>query len=111
MKNFSDKSNQNRNEFVRNFRMNKGICVENLDLKDFNYIKNIMNVKNNLFYCKKAAVFNSSNLAQTSMSYAERCFLMVAKTNSFLELDFSFVKKFFNLPNFILLQSWKYFMQ
>ena len=68
--------------------MNKVICVENLDLKDFNYIKNIMNVKNNLSYCKIAAVFNLSNLAQTSMSNAGCCFLMVAETNSFLELDF-----------------------
>ena len=75
--------------------MNKVICSKILDLKDFNEIESIMNVKNNLLFNKIAAIYNLSNLAISSMSYAERCFLMIVKTNNFLQLDFVHVKKIF----------------
>ena len=71
--------------------MNKVICSKILDLSDFNEMKRIINVKNNFLYYTVAAIFNLSNLAKTSMSYVERCFLMVAETNTFLQLDFALV--------------------
>ena len=57
------------------------------------YIKNNIELKNILLHYTIAYIFNLSNLAKISMSYAERCFLMVVETNNFLELDFSLVKK------------------
>ena len=72
--------------------MKKVIYVKNSYLKHFNDIKSEMNVKNNSLYYTVASIFNFSNLAKTSMSYAERCFLMVVETNNFLELDFTLVK-------------------
>ena len=56
-------------------------------------MKNKMTSRNNLLYHKIAEIFKLSGLIQTSMSYADRCFLMVAKTKNFLELDFALVKK------------------
>ena len=52
-----------------------------------------MTVRNNLLYHQITDIFNLSGLLQTSMTYTKRCFLMVAETNSFLQLDFAFVKK------------------
>ena len=52
-----------------------------------------MTVRNNLLYYKIADIFQLSTLIKTSMFYAESCFLMVAETDNFLELDFALVKK------------------
>ena len=52
-----------------------------------------MTVRNNLLYHQVNDIFNLSNVFQESMTYTERCFLIVAETNSFLQLDFALVKE------------------
>ena len=89
--------------------MNKVICSKILDLSDFNEMKRIINVKNNFLYYTVAAIFNLSNLAKTSMSYVERCFLMVAETNNFLQLDFALVKKILQSSNLHITSEFEVF--
>ena len=75
------------------------------------FMQNKMTVRNNLLYYKLADIFKLSDLIQTSMSYAERCFLMVAETNNFLELDFSFVKKILQSSKLHITSELKYLKQ
>ena len=72
-------------------------------------MKSIMNVKNNFLYYTVAAIFNLSNLAKTSMSYVERCFLMVAETNNFLQVDFALVKKILQSSNLHITSEFEVF--
>ena len=58
-----------------------------------NLMQSKMTVRNNLLYHQITDIFNLSDLLQTSMAYTERCFLIVAETNSFLQLDFALVKE------------------
>ena len=58
-----------------------------------NQIKDNLNITTAILYYKLAYVYNLQNLNETTMMYIERCFSVVAETRSFLELDFSLVKK------------------
>ena len=70
----------------RNKQQKRNVC---------NYMQSKTTARNNLLNYKIAYIFNLSSLFQTSMTYAERCFVMVAETENFLGLDFSLVKKIF----------------
>ena len=67
-----------------NKRQKKYIC---------NLMQSKMTVRNSLLYHQITDIFNLSDLLQTSMAYTERCFLIVAENNNFLQLDFALVKK------------------
>ena len=56
-------------------------------------IKNKLNVKNSALYFQVMAVFNNQNATKFILSYIERWFTMVCKTNNFLEYDFAFLSK------------------
>ena len=48
---------------------------------------------------KLAHLFNLENISEVTFSYIERCFTMVVKTSSFLELNYLFVKKILSSVN------------
>ena len=54
-------------------------------------IKNKLNIKNGVALYQVAKLFNIPDLYKAMFSYIERCFTMVAETNSFLELDYNII--------------------
>ena len=83
---------QEDNDFIQNLKMNKILIEEKSKISLCNYIDDKINVNNVILYSKLADVFNSSNIAQLTLRYMERCFTIVAETKNFLELDFVLVK-------------------
>ena len=62
----------------------------------YGYIKHTVNSKNVATYYKLAKVYFLPHLAKSTFRHIERFFTSVAKTQNFLELNFSFVKKIFS---------------
>ena len=61
--------------------------------KNFNEIKNKINVKNVATFYQVAKKFNFAELAKTTLCYIERCFAIACETKNFLQLDFTTVAK------------------
>ena len=58
-----------------------------------------INVENVATFYYVSSIFNISSLVKECLCYIERCFTMVAKTSSFLELDFLSIAKIVSSSN------------
>ena len=56
-------------------------------------VKDKVNFENAATYHQLAKKFCLSKIADETFCYIERCFTSVAKSNSFLELDYFYVKR------------------
>ena len=89
---FSANLPKEENEIQLSLQTSNVFLNERLKINICNFMHNKMAVRNNLLYLQIADIFNLSFLLQASMTYTERCFLMVAETNNFSHLDFALVK-------------------
>ena len=66
--------------------------LEDLENNDFKELRKKINVKNVATYHQTGKLFNSTELAELTLCYIERCFTTVCETKNFLELDFNLIE-------------------
>ena len=80
-------------KFVQSMKTNVMLLNEVEENEVFEFMENKVNANNAAtFYCI-SKLFNHSNLSKLSLCFIERCFLTVAESNNFLELDFMLARK------------------
>ena len=84
---------QNNNHLALIYSKNKALLKDGVIFEKSNFFDNKVSVKNVTLLYTLAKVFNLSRLAETTLSYIQRCFSMVVETQSFLELNFELVAK------------------
>ena len=63
----------------------------NVKTKISKYMKEKINVENMLIFYQLSKIFDLPSIGKTAFNYIERCFTIVADTDSFLQLDFNVV--------------------
>ena len=66
---------------------------EDLENKPSKQLMKMINTQNVTFYLKLASIFNLARIARALLSYIERCFTMVVKSKTFLQIDYDLVKR------------------
>ena len=83
---------QEDSDFIQSLSFSKVYFDETLEGNMCKQLKDKLSVVNVSLYYKLSKLFNLSTLKDVFFRYMERCFLMVAETRNFLELDFPLVK-------------------
>ena len=81
---------QENNELVLNVKLNKLMLKNDININKF--ILDKINVENATTFYKLAKLYKIS-IVKLSLSYIDRCFTMVVKSQNFLELDYKTVTK------------------
>ena len=71
--------------------LDKGVKNEKIK-----HIDDKVTIRNISIFYNLANLYNFSSLAETTLNYIQRCYTMVVKTQSFLELSFKQVAKIFS---------------
>ena len=74
-------------------KMNKKNLSQTFEIKISEFVINKVNVQNVAAYFCIANVFHLTKLAEFTLGYIERCFLMTSETTGFLQLDHAHVSK------------------
>ena len=74
-------------------KLNELVLNEDKNLKISNFIEDKVTKDNVLIFYSLAKLYRLASISESFLNYIERCFPMVAETNSFLHLDFSLVAK------------------
>ena len=83
---------QEDSDFIQSLSFSKVYFDETLEGNMCKQLKDKLSVVNVSLYYKLSKLFNLSTLKDVFFRYMERCFLMVAETRNFLELDFPLIK-------------------
>ena len=86
------------NTFIQYLKGNNILLSEELEMELCSYIEGLMNYRSVSSFYQLSTFVHLPNLGRITMRYIERCFVMVAETENFLELDYNFVAKIFSSP-------------
>ena len=78
---------------IKSLKTNNVLLFKQLESKILMYLQNTTNIENAATFYQLARFINIPNFSQLIKNYVHRCFTMVAETENFLKLDFSFVAK------------------
>ena len=78
---------------ILSFKENSLFLKAHVENKLVSYIAQKINIQNAAKYFQVVNTFNQAKLEKLILSYIERCFTMICKTNGFLEIDFPYLSK------------------